>query len=282
VFSSWIHRYAFLGTPLVAGSEVERATEQLVDQLLRMGRLGVAALPHVGDGGPVTAGMRAALEARGLRPAVHRRIERPIMRRDSLSGGIEDLISSRHRRDLGRLARRLAEKLDAPLEVRDESQQAAAVGEFLALEASGWKGELGTAFASRPSDATFFTELCHGFREMGRLQLLAFGSAERAVSCKCNLLAGDVVFCFKIAYDDSMGRYRPGLQLELAMLELFLEQMDHAWMDSCADPGSALFEHIWPDRRPIGSYVLAASGALCTMINRGSARTAATSRSARR
>ena len=254
VLSVWRHLYASLGTPLVARSTVELATEKLIQQAFRASHLGVVALPWLGDDGPVAAGLLAALEASGGRPALHRSFERAVMRRSTLADGLEPLLGRGHRRDLSRLGRRLAERLGAPLELRDESDRAGAVEGFLAVEASGWKGENGTAFARLDGHDEFFRELCAGFRAAGRLQLLTLGSAERTVSYKCNLLAGDAVFCFKIAFDESFARYRPGLQLELRMLELFRDQMSQTWMDSCAAADSPLFEHLWPERRRIRAF----------------------------
>lgn len=269
VWSVWRHLHTPLCTPLVAQSAVDSATNALVQQALQLSRVGIVALPWIGDEGPVVAGVLAALEESGACPAVHRSFERAIMRRPALNDGVEALVSRNTRRDLGRLGRRLAEQLDAPLELHDASERRAAVDEFIEIEATGWKGERGTAFASREGHADYFRELCDGFRAQGRLQLLTLGSEERAVSYKCNLLAGDAVFCFKIAFDESFARFRPGLQLELRMLELFRDGMSQSWMDSCADPDSQLFEHLWPERRRIGSYVLAAGHALGWIIDHG-------------
>jgi peptidoglycan/xylan/chitin deacetylase (PgdA/CDA1 family)/CelD/BcsL family acetyltransferase involved in cellulose biosynthesis len=272
VLSGWRHLYAFLGTPLVARSEVEVATERLLESLLRASRLGIVALPQLGDDGPVTAGLLAVLAKGGGRPAHHRSFERAVMRRATLADGVEALLSSRHRRDLRRLERRLGEQLGSPLEVRDESQRAAAVDGFMVLEAAGWKGDRGTAIHSRAAHREFFCELCDGFRASGRLQLLALGNSEQTVSYKCNLLTEDAVFCVKVAFDESLGHYRPGLQLELRMLKLFRDHMQQTWMDSCADPDSELFRRLWPDRRPIGSYVFSASHGVGSLIKWGATR----------
>jgi CelD/BcsL family acetyltransferase involved in cellulose biosynthesis len=266
--SAWRHVHAPLATPLVARSAVESAAERLLDLALRTSRSGVVALPWLGDEGPVSAALLAALEQRGGRVALHRSFERAVMRRPTLDEGVEPLLGRGHRRDLDRLGRRLAEQLAGPLEVRDESARAAAVDGFLAVEASGWKGQQGTALASAGHGA-FFRELCDGFRARGRLQLLSLGTAERTVSYKCNLLAGDAVFCFKIAFDAACARYRPGLQLELRMLHVFRDEMEHAWMDSCAAPDSPLFEHLWPERRRIASYAFVDGGALGRLIEGG-------------
>jgi CelD/BcsL family acetyltransferase involved in cellulose biosynthesis len=272
VLSAWRHLYGCLGTPLVTRTGVEVATERLLAQAFRASSFGLVAFPWIGDDGPVLAGLRSAMEARGSEPAMHHRYERAVMRRTTLADGLDATISSRHRRDLRRLARRLTEELDAPLELREESERAAAVEDFMALEASGWKGEAGTALRSVSAHAAYFRELCDGFRAVGRLQLLALGTAEQTVSYKCNLLGGDAVFCFKIAHDESFAHYRPGLQLEVRMLEHFRDRMSETWMDSCSYPDSELFEHFWPEHRPIASYLVAADRAVSRTIVHGVAR----------
>lgn len=273
VLSTWRHPYSFLGTPLVARESVESAAAELVAGASRAGHLGLVAFPWLGEDGPVAAALLAAIRQRGRQPAAHRSFERAIVHRSALADGLDALITRGHRKDLARLGRRLAETLDAPLELRDESASAAGVERFLVVENSGWKGERGTAFACREAHAQFFRDLCDGFRAAGRLQLLALGSDSRTVSCKCNLLAGDAVFCFKIAFDEQFKRFRPGLQLELRMLEEFRERMAEDWMDSCADEHSPLFEHFWPGRRRIGSYVVA-GGVLAWTIEAGASRLA--------
>ena len=265
--AAWRHLYGYLGTPLVTASAVELATERLLAHAFRASGSGLVAFPWIGDDGSVVGGLLSALNANGREPALHRSFERAVMRRTTLANGVDSVIAPRHRRDLRRLQRRLAEQLGAPLELRDDSERLAAVDDFITLEGSGWKGEAGTAFRSRPAHAAYFREMCDGMRAAGRLQLLALGTSERTVSYKCNLLAGDAVFCFKIAHDESFAHYRPGLQLELRMLEYFRDHMSEAWMDSCAAPDSKLFEHFWRERRPIGSYVVAASRTVGWTIN---------------
>jgi CelD/BcsL family acetyltransferase involved in cellulose biosynthesis len=260
VLSAWHHCYSFLGTPLIRNSEPETTIGRLVAEAFAASRSGMVALPWVGDDGPVAAGILAALEATGRRPILRRSFDRAMMSRTMLEDGVDGALTGRHRRDLRRLGRRLEEVLGGPLDLHDRSASAKAVEDFMELEATGWKGEGGTALRSRASHAEFFRELCDGFRRQGRLQLLALGTPERAVSFKCNVRAGDAVFFFKIAHDESFAHYRPGLQLELRMLELFRKRMNERWIDSCAAPDSKLFEHFWPERRRISSYLLAGAG----------------------
>ena len=75
------------------------------------------------------------------------------------------------------------------------------------------------------------------------------------------VLAGDEAFSFKIAFDESLSRFSPGVQLEVAMVGEFHDRMPHARMDSCADSDNEMINRLWPDRRPLVSYAIPTSGA---------------------
>ena len=77
---------------------------------------------------------------------------------------------------------------------------------------------------------------------------------------KCNLRAGDAVFCFKIAFDEEFAKFSPGIQLELDNVERFHE--GSAWMDSCATPDHPMINRLWPDRRRIRTVLLPSPGAV--------------------
>jgi len=144
---------------------------------------------------------------------------------------------------------------------REVSSDPVASERFLALERAGWKGRAGTAFASSPRHAEFFRTVCERFADAGRLELLAFEAGDRTLAMKCNLLAGEAVFCFKIAFDEEFARFSPGLQLELDNVERFHEG-SAAWMDSCAAPDHPMINRLWPDRRRIQTVLLPSPGAV--------------------
>ena len=85
--------------------------------------------------------------------------------------------------------------------------------------------------------------------ELGRLQLLDLSVDGRTVAMKCNLIAGDVIYCFKIAFDEEYAAYSPGLLLERRTVDVFHTETEAAAMDSCADPHNAMINRLWPDRR---------------------------------
>lgn len=266
VLTSWGHPwYGCLGTPLVAQDVLADGAERLLVRALEASRTlkvvpGVVALTLVGEGGPVAIALSHAEVSRAHLLTRHGLFDRAVLRRSTVDAG--PVLSGRHRRDLRRHERRLGEALGGSPVVTDESSRAGAVEEFMAVEASGWKGDRGDALRVRAAHAQFFRELCDGFRAAGRLQLLAYGVPGRTASYKCNLLTPAGVFCFRIAFDESVGRFRPGLQLELRMIDWFAERMDQSWLDSCAAPGHPMFDRLWPDRRRLASHLVASGGAV--------------------
>jgi CelD/BcsL family acetyltransferase involved in cellulose biosynthesis len=111
----------------------------------------------------------------------------------------------------------------------------------------------------RPSHAAFFREVCEGFAAVGRLQLFELHGGGRTVAMKCNLVAAPGLFTVKIAHDEELGKFSPGVQLEVENVEKFHET-DLDWMDSCATPENETFNRLWPDRRRIATRLLGRPG----------------------
>jgi CelD/BcsL family acetyltransferase involved in cellulose biosynthesis len=258
--TAWRHLYCFLGTPLVAPDEPEPALEQLIERGLdNGGRARMLGLEWMRADGPIASALHSLLGHR--RALQFEAFERAALERRPTGDYVDETLRPHHRRELRRLSRRLAEEMDAPLEVRDVSHDPQMIDRFIAMEASGWKGRRGTAFAAHEGHREFFAEVCDGFRENGRLQVLALAAGDRPAALKCNLLAEDEVFCFKIAYDEAYARFSPGVQLEERTVAVFHERMSQRLMDSCADPDNEMINRLWPDRRPLVSWAIPGAGA---------------------
>lgn len=256
--ATWEHRYCFLGTPLVHGERVESASAALVGELLDQRGASFAGLDVVAAEGPVREALRAAVELRGGDEVLVKRHQRAMLRRADVGEGAP-AVKGKHRRELERKRRRLEDQLGAQLATVDVAEDVAAVEEFLALEAAGWKGRTGTALASMRDDAEFFRAMCSSFRELGRLHLLSLQADGNRVAMACNLRAGDGVFCLKIAFDERWRRHSPGALLVLDHLSWFGRKSEAAWMDSCVQPDNELVNRLWPDRREIATVAITAS-----------------------
>ena len=255
--SSWRHRYCLLGTPLLASQTSLRSGELSAAMFAGGGSATFAALDWIDSEG--AAGDAIAAPARGEH--VFERFSRPLLRRRPEPNYLEGRIHGKHRRDLHRLATRLEAELGDALKIVDRSDSRG-VEAFLKLEASGWKGRTGTALASESSHADFFREMTSAFAARGALELLFLEAGRTAVAARCNLLAGDASFGFKVAYDERFKRYSPGRELELRELERFHEESGLAYVDSCTAPDSELYGRLWPDRRELITIVRPAAGPL--------------------
>ena len=245
--ATWLHPYSLLGSPLLAPDDPDAHRSALVETMLSEDA--VAGLDWIPDDHAIDG----AVELSGF--------ERPVLRRQADGDYLGERVKGKHRREFRRLARGLEEELGGPLELVDRSSEDEAVEGFLKLEASGWKGRDGTALASVPAHADFFRDVARRFRRRDAFELLTLEAGGRTAAARCSLLAGGVGFCFKIAYDEDLSRYSPGRELELRVIDRFHEDPGMRWLDSCAQPGSQVFERLWPDRRRLVTVACTGGGA---------------------
>ena len=243
---TWRHLYCYLGTPLLrpdAGDAIAR----ILDAGRREGP-SFLGLDLLGADGPVNAQLDQAQQALGAESVEFGRFERATVNKRPEPDYLE--LSSKHRRELQRLRRRLEEKLGEELEARDRSADEAAWDEFRAIEASGWKGEAGTALASS-GHGELFRELCRRFGARGALQLFALQAGSRTVAMVSCLISGRTAFAFKLGVASDLLEYSPGAQALLGYLDSFHADERLERIDSCAEPGHQFANRIFPDRRPI-------------------------------
>jgi hypothetical protein len=65
---------------------------------------------------------------------------------------------------------------------------------------------------------------------------------------KCNLRAGAGALAFKIAYDEQLAKFSPGVLLELDHVRRLHEPGAPAWVDSGAAAHHPMINHLWRDR----------------------------------
>ncbi len=254
--ATWTHLYSLLGTPLVRSGAVTEAVNAMLE--LARAERALFVPEGIGADGPVWSAIQGALATEGRPPVVDLHYRRATMSRRA-DASYESPLRGIHLRGYHRQRRALERDAEGPLELVDRSGDDTAVERFLELEASGWKGRGGTALAALPGHADLFREVCAEFAAAGRLQLLELTAGGRCAAMKCNLRAGDAIFNFKIAFDEELKRYSPGVQMELANIDVF-----HAsgadWADSCAQPGHPMMDRLWPERREIATLVIPGLG----------------------
>jgi CelD/BcsL family acetyltransferase involved in cellulose biosynthesis len=264
VLAGWRTPYSFLGTPLVAEAGVRGLPDLLLEGL--RGRLtGVALLDQLPRASTAWRAFEDAI-ARGEVVAVARRdFDRAAFTPGDPGAPLP--LSARRRADLRRTRRRLEERLGAEVEFTRLGADDETIGRFLELEASGWKGQAGTAVAARPTDAAFFADVCRRFDRSGRLELIAMRCAGRVIAMATMLTARDCRYAFKLAFDEAFRKQAPGAQLIVEVART-PPGSGAAFVDSCADPANETMNRLWPDRRELVSVVLARPGMRAGVLKR--------------
>ena len=243
----WKYPHCYLGTPLVRRGYAAECLRALRDWL----KNDILHWRDVAADGPFAAALGESIGRFHLQP--YQRSRALLRRHADAERYIAEALPRASRKELGRLRKRLSEKGRLTFSETDQ------VGQFLELEAAGWKGERGSALGSTVAGARFFRGMALQAAARGRLMMLALELDGRPVAMKCNLLAGEGAFAFKIAYHEAYARFSPGLQLELENIRAFHARAGLQWMDSCAAPDHFMLNRLWLERRPLID-VLAASG----------------------
>jgi CelD/BcsL family acetyltransferase involved in cellulose biosynthesis len=148
----------------------------------------------------------------------------------------EERTSARFRANLRRRAKRLAEQGPVALrrcEAVDEAD--GGLDDFLALEASGWKGEGGTAVAQAPALVAFYRAVVRDAARRGTLAIRALTLGGRAVAVHLGIVHRGIYYLPKTAYDERLGPVSPGQLLQREVLA------------ECEARGIAAFDFLGPD-----------------------------------
>lgn len=259
VVTSWRHLYGYLGTPLVAP---EHAVEALGCLLAALSGSAVwprtVVLEQFGDDGPIASYLRCAAAELNLAVRVHAPGERAVLRCMDNEASVLPASVKREWRAKAKQWRRLCAALGDPAVV-DHAKDPQTAADFLAMEASGWKGKARTAMSSRPGDAAFYHEVTTRFAASGRLRLYSLQAGGEALAMQTNLCADGILFDWKAAYDERFAGYGPGAQLQLQVYHLAQEDGTR-WIDSCADAADDHQLRLCPDRRRIATLAIGRKG----------------------
>lgn len=244
----WRHVYSYSGTPLVRAGRARETLEALLDWLPGAGISLFAWRTIATD-----SGFRHALTDVLYRRQIHtfederhtRAMFRPAATADAF---LARAVGGKKHKELRRQLRRLAEV--EPVTFEADADVERWIAEYLELEARGWKGGQGEALAHDPRAAALFRAWLHGAYEHGRLALWSMRQPSRRlpIAMKCNLRAGTGAVALKIAYDEELARYSPGVLLEIEHIAWMHQPGAPAWVDSGAAARHPMIDHLWRDR----------------------------------
>jgi hypothetical protein len=271
VLSLWQHAHCYVCTPLV---RADAARECMVEffQWLRSGGANASLLELrciSGDGRFHKLLVDLSNEL-GLRSCITNIFTRGLWRERNDENTLpESAVPGELRRRLRRKERRLSERGRVEhLAMRPEDDIGRWIDEFLRVEASGWKGQRGSALASSEADRRYFTEIATSAFRRGRLLMLGLNFDGLPIARRCAFVAGEGSFAFKTAYDEEFADFSPGAILEMDSIRQLQTLPAVRWMDSCATPDNVLVNRLSNDRKTIQSLAVG-GGALGELVVSG-------------
>jgi CelD/BcsL family acetyltransferase involved in cellulose biosynthesis len=133
--------------------------------------------------------------------------------------------SGKLRGEVRRCRRRLEERGELAVEISDgEKPLDPLLEEGFQLEASGWKGEKGTAIISSPHTNRFYREICDWAADAGLLRLSCLRLDGVAVAFQLNFQVDRRYFGLKMGHDAALQSFSPGTVLFVETFSRCFEQ----------------------------------------------------------
>ncbi len=128
--------------------------------------------------------------------------------------------------------------------------------EFLALEASGWKGAKRTAMIVDRYRAAFAREAITNLAETDAVRIHTLDLDGKAIAAMVVFLMNGEAYTWKTAYNETYGRFSPGKLLVARLTEWHLDDANILRTDSCGVPDHPVMSRLWEEREEMGTLVV--------------------------
>jgi Acetyltransferase (GNAT) domain len=250
--------YGSLCTPLLDRGLAEEAAIGLMSEA-RMAGAHALILRDVSLGGAAMKAFTLALQQDGLQPTIlHSHLRACLDARHEADELLRGALSAKKLKELRRQRNRLAEEhgMVRFAVARSTDEVDRAVDVFLALEASGWKGERGTALQQNEGDLSFIRSATRGLAETGQCEIVTMRAGETPVASAVVLRHQDRAFYFKLGIDERFAKFSPGVQLTLDLTRHLCADAVLATADSTASADHPMINPIWRGRLKIGDVII--------------------------
>ena len=249
--------YGTLCTPLLDRDTAEEAVTGILQQARRAGAHALIFRATSLDGAAMKA-FADVLHRSSMQPVVLQSHVRACL---DATGDADDLLrealGAKKLKELRRQRNRLAEHGTVSFDVaRTPADVAAAIEPFLVLEASGWKGQRGTALSQDDGDAAFIRRATSALAETGQCEIVTLRAGETPVAAAIVLRHQDRAFYFKLGVDERFAKFSPGVQLTLELTRYLCADPAIRLVDSTAAPDHPMINPIWRGRLAIGDVLI--------------------------
>jgi hypothetical protein len=249
--------YGTLCTPLLDRACAEDAATALMSEARKAGAHALV-LRDVSLNGAAMKAFTQASRQEGLQPIVlHSHLRACLDARRAADDVLRDALSVKKLKELRRQRNRLAEHGAPRFSIaRSVDEVSRAVEVFLSLEASGWKGERGTALRQNDGDLNFIRNATRGLAETGQCEIVTMHAGDTPVAAAVVLRHLDRAFYFKLGIDEAFSKFSPGVQLTLDLTRHLCTDAVIATADSTANADHPMINPIWRGRLKIGDVVI--------------------------
>jgi CelD/BcsL family acetyltransferase involved in cellulose biosynthesis len=249
--------YNSLTTPLLDRADPQRAAGALIDAAAAAGAP-LLVLQMVALEGPAHDALQAALAERGLAATADNVYQRAALSTDlDAETYLRSGLGAKKLKELRRQSHRLADE-DAVAYVFAKTPEAIspALDRFLDLEARGWKGQRHTGLGQHAGDAAFTRAMALDMGARGLFEIAELTLDGTTIASGLLMKQADRVLFFKIAYDESLARFSPGVQLTIELTRRLIEDPSVKFVDSTATAEHPMIDHVWRERLTVGDLYI--------------------------
>jgi len=254
------HPFGPLGLPLIEREAAEPVIAALFAHLAADDTLpDLVVLPYVPDDGPFAAALDAFTRRAQMPAAVFNRHRRALFEPgQDRAGYVRRAIGKRRLKELRRQARRLSE-IGAVMFTGASEPAAVAetLDDFFSLEARGWKGHAGTAIADDARLTAFIRTAMAGLAAEGKVSIYRIMLDGRAIAAAIVLRSGQSAWFWKIAYDEALARFSPGVMISVEVTHELADDAGIARADSCATANHPMIDRLWRERLKLCDRMIA-------------------------
>jgi hypothetical protein len=258
---TWLHEPCFDGTPLLRDDCASEVLHAIFDYLATREKTTLLRLDAVSNEGRFGQVLTDVLRAREITPFCRDSFTRAGLKPEfDAETYFEKHVSKSVAKTQRRLSRRLEERGTVSLIAHRDGESAQTMIEhFLRLEASGWKGESGTALKCQTANREFFQEMVERCLSKEKLSFLTLNFNGQPIAMLCDLYTGSIGYSFKTAFDEALREFSPGTMIELKNIE-YLHDLGIDFMDSCTMPDNQAINRIWGQRLRFQNLTIPLSG----------------------
>ncbi len=260
IIRGWSNSFGPLGTPLVDAEDAGETLDNLFEALSRreLHLPTTLVLPDVRLNGHFVQMAKVIAIGRNLPIAVANSFQRPMLQsNDDAIVYLKRTISNAHLREMRRQWRLLENHGEVTYNVARQPRDIhGRMEEFLALEASGWKGKKRSALVTDRHHAAFAREAISNLAAIDAVRIHTIDLDGRAIASMIVLIMGGEAYTWKTAYDEAYARFSPGKLLMGELTEWHLDDANVVRSDSCAVPDHPVMSRFWQEREDMGTLIV--------------------------